>query len=235
MTIATRELRASFAFVERNFNLTKRYWGWEVAWLVYSLAAALAVAFIGVAQDDPELLQVLIIGAIFWNFLSIVFGFIGETVTWERWEGTLEYTFMAPVRRYTQLIGSTFFAVAYAVIQMVIILVVMLLFFDVRFTGGNWVTAGGLPGARVGQLRRRRDDGGHPAAALRGARRPDGVRHPVDHPAVQRRVLHGRDPPRVDAVRRAVLAGHVRARRDPRRPDRRQAGDRRCSTTSGRW
>jgi ABC-2 type transport system permease protein len=141
MSIATRELRASFAFVERNFNLTKRYWGWEVAWLVYSLAAALSVAYIGVAVDDPELLQVLIIGTIFWNFLSIVFGFIGETVTWERWEGTLEYTFMAPVRRYTQLIGSTFFAVAYAVIQMLIILAVMLLFFDVEFTGGNFVTA----------------------------------------------------------------------------------------------
>jgi ABC-2 type transport system permease protein len=141
MTIATRELRASLAFVERNFNLTRRYWGWEVAWLVYSLAAALSVAFIGVAQGDAKLLQILIIGAIFWNFLSIVFGFIGETVTWERWEGTLEYTFMAPVRRYAQLIGSTFFAVAYAVIQMVIILGVMLLFFDVEFTGGNFVTA----------------------------------------------------------------------------------------------
>ena len=141
MTIATRELRASFAFVERNFNLTKRYWGWEVAWLVYSLAAALAVAFIGVAQGDPILLQTLIIGAIFWNFLSIVFGFIGETVTWERWEGTLEYTFMAPVRRYTQLVGSTFFAVAYAVIQMLIILVVMLVFFGVEFTGGDYGTA----------------------------------------------------------------------------------------------
>jgi ABC-2 type transport system permease protein len=141
MSIATRELRASFAFVERNFNLTKRYWGWEIAWLVYSLAAALAVAFIGVAEGDPILLQTLIIGAIFWNFLSIVFGFIGETVTWERWEGTLEYTFMAPVRRYTQLVGSTFFAVAYAVIQMLVILAVMLLFFDVEFTGGNWATA----------------------------------------------------------------------------------------------
>ena len=141
MTIATRELRASLAFVERNFNLTKRYWGWEIAWLVYSLAAALAVAYIGVAQNDPALLQVLVIGAIFWNFLSIVFGFIGETVTWERWEGTLEYTFMAPVRRYTQLVGSTFFAVAYAVVQMVIILGVMLLFFDLEFSGGNFMTA----------------------------------------------------------------------------------------------
>jgi ABC-2 type transport system permease protein len=142
MTIATRELRASLAFVERNFNLTKRYWGWEVAWLVYSLAAALSVAFIGVAQKEDGLLQVLVIGTIFWNFLSIVFGFIGETVTWERWEGTLEYTFMAPVRRYTQLIGSTLFAVAYAVIQMLIILGVMLLFFDLEFSGGNFVTAG---------------------------------------------------------------------------------------------
>jgi ABC-2 type transport system permease protein len=146
MTIATRELRASLAFVERNFNLTKRYWGWEVAWLIYSLAAALSVAFIGVAQDDAGLLQVLVIGTIFWNFLSIVFGFIGETVTWERWEGTLEYTFMAPVRRYTQLIGSTFFAVAYAVIQMVVILAVMLLFFDLEFSGGNFLTAAAFLG-----------------------------------------------------------------------------------------
>jgi ABC-2 type transport system permease protein len=141
MTIATRELRASYAFIERNFNLTKRYWGWEVAWLVYSLAAALAVAFIGVAQDDPLLLQTLVIGTIFWNYLSIVFGFIGETVTWERWEGTLEYTFMAPVRRYTQLVGSTTFAVAYALIQMLVILGVMLVLFDLEFSGGNFVTA----------------------------------------------------------------------------------------------
>jgi len=141
MSIATREMRASLAFVQRNFNLTRRYWGWEVAWLAYSLAAALAVAFIGVAQGDARLLQVLIIGTIFWNFLSIVFGFIGETVSWERWEGTLEYTFMAPVRRYTQLVGSTMYAVAYAVVQMVIILGVMLLFFDVEFSGGNFVTA----------------------------------------------------------------------------------------------
>jgi ABC-2 type transport system permease protein len=142
MSIAARELRASFAFVERNFNLTKRYWGWEIAWLVYSLAAALAVAYIGVAQDNPGLLQVLVIGTIFWNYLSIVFGFIGETVTWERWEGTLEYTFMAPVRRYTQLVGSTLFAVAYALVQMLIILVVMVFLFDLEFTGGNFVTAG---------------------------------------------------------------------------------------------
>ena len=101
---------------------------------------------IGVAQGDAELLQVLVIGTIFWNFLSIVFGFIGETVTWERWEGTLEYTFMAPVRRYTQLIGSTVFAVTYALIQMVVILIVMMLFFGLEFSGGNFVTAAAFLG-----------------------------------------------------------------------------------------
>src|SRR6187401_3567107 len=142
MTVIGRELKASYAFVERNFYLTKRYWGWEVAWFVYALTSALTITLIGADQGDVELLVYLLIGAVFWNYLSIVFGFIADTVAWERWEGTLEYTFMAPVRRYTQLVGSTFFAVAYAVIQMVIILVVMLLFFDVEFTGGNWVTAG---------------------------------------------------------------------------------------------
>ena len=47
MALMTRELKASFAFVERNFNLTKRYWGWEVAFLVYAVAGALAVSLIG--------------------------------------------------------------------------------------------------------------------------------------------------------------------------------------------
>src|SRR5688500_20375097 len=117
MTIATRELRASLAFVERNFNLTKRYWGWEIAWLVYSIAAALSVAFIGVAVDNAELLQVLIIGTIFWNFLSIVFGFIGETVSWERREGTVAYRLMVAARRCTQDARSTQVAVSCALIQ----------------------------------------------------------------------------------------------------------------------
>ena len=99
MSLMTRELKASYAFVERNFNLTKRYWGWEVAFLVYAVAGALAVSLIGKDQGDQSLILKLVIGAIFWNYLSVVFSLIAETVQWERWEGTLEYTFMAPVRR----------------------------------------------------------------------------------------------------------------------------------------
>ena len=45
------EIRASYAFVERNFNLVKRYWGWEVVWLAYSIANALSITFIGAGTE----------------------------------------------------------------------------------------------------------------------------------------------------------------------------------------
>ena len=44
MTIVAHELKASYAFIERNFFLTRRYWGWELAFLVYSVAGALSIS-----------------------------------------------------------------------------------------------------------------------------------------------------------------------------------------------
>src|SRR5881392_4064465 len=123
MSLMAREMKASFAFVERNFNLTKRYWGWEFAWLIYSIAGALAVSLIGRSEGSERLL--LVVGAIFWNFLSLVFEFIAETVQWERWEGTLEYTFMAPVRRYAQLLGSAIYAIGYGLVHTAVVLTVL--------------------------------------------------------------------------------------------------------------
>ena len=67
MTVVTHELKASYAFIERNFFLTRRYWGWEVAFLVYSVAGALSISLIGaiagqrgaapVADDRRDLLE----------------------------------------------------------------------------------------------------------------------------------------------------------------------------------
>ena len=125
----THELKASYAFVERNFFLTRRYWGWELAFLVYSVAGALSISFIGVEQGSATLLLSLMIGAIFWNYLSVVFSWIAETIAVERWEGTLEYTMMAPVRRWTQLLGSCAYAIVYGLVHTSAILVVMILFF----------------------------------------------------------------------------------------------------------
>jgi len=141
MTVVTRELRAGYAFVERNFNLTKRYWGWEVAFLVYSVAGALAVTMIGRDQQSARLILALMIGATFWNYLSVVFSIIAEQISWERWEGTLEYTMMAPVRRVSQLLGSTFFAVIYGLVHTAVVLTVLVLFFGIDLSQADFLTA----------------------------------------------------------------------------------------------
>jgi ABC-2 type transport system permease protein len=135
------ELKASYAFIERNFYLTRRYWGWEVAFLVYSVAGALSISLIGADQANPRLLLLLMVGAIFWNYLSVVFSWIAETITVERWEGTLEYTMMAPIRRWSQLLGSVVYAMVYGLVHTAVILVVLILFFpQLSFTGANPVT-----------------------------------------------------------------------------------------------
>jgi len=141
MTVVTHELKASFAFIERNFNLTRRYWGWEVAFLVYSVAGALSISLIGADQGNPELLLSLVVGAVFWNYLSVVFSWIAETIAVERWEGTLEYTMMAPIRRSSQLLGSVSYAMVYGLVHTGVILAVLILFFrQLDFSGGNPAT-----------------------------------------------------------------------------------------------
>jgi ABC-2 type transport system permease protein len=129
MTIVAHELKASFAFMERNFNLTRRYWGWELAFLVYSVAGALSISLIGADQGSPTLLLTLMVGAIFWNYLSVVFSWIAETISVERWEGTLEYTMMAPVHRWSQLVGQVAYAMVYGLIHTTVIFVALVMFF----------------------------------------------------------------------------------------------------------
>jgi len=142
VTIVAHELKASYAFIERNFFLTRRYWGWEVAFLVYSVAGALSISLIGADQGSPRLLLTLMVGAIFWNYLSVVFSWIAETIAVERWEGTLEYTFMAPVRRWAQLLGSVLYAMAYGLIHTLVILVALVLFFpQLELANANPLTA----------------------------------------------------------------------------------------------
>ena len=141
MTVVAHELKASYAFIERNFNLTRRYWGWELAFLVYSVAGALSISLIGVSQGSETLLLSLMIGAIFWNYLSVVFSWIAETIAVERWEGTLEYTMMAPVRRSAQLLGSALYAVLYGLVHTTLLLIVLALFFSLDLGHANFGAA----------------------------------------------------------------------------------------------
>jgi len=141
MTTLTRELGASYAFMERNFFLVKRYWGWEMAFMVYAVAGAMSIALIGLDQGNQALVFSLMIGAVFWNYLSTVFSIIAEQIAWERWEGTLEYTMMAPVRRASQLLGSTAFAIGYGLIHTTVVLTALVLFFGLDLSHADFGAA----------------------------------------------------------------------------------------------
>lgn len=147
------EVRASYAFVERNFNLVKRYWGWEVVWLSYSVANALAITFIGKASGDLAGIEItetqtqtailfLLIGTLVWHYLSVVFDIVSEMIAWERWEGTIEYTFMAPVTRFTHMVGTCVFSLVYGLLHTAVILAVVAVFFRLDLSGAN--LGGGL-------------------------------------------------------------------------------------------
>jgi ABC-2 type transport system permease protein len=145
----TRDLNTAYAFFERNWNLTRRYIGWEVVWLVYSLVNALTILFIaaateritGQAVDTRFFVLYLLIGTTMWSYLSAVFDVVAETIAWERWEGTIEYTLMAPVPRSLHLIGTCCYAVTYAVVRAALIFVVVALLFNVDLGKANVLTA----------------------------------------------------------------------------------------------
>jgi len=149
MSFWRRELRATYAFVERNWNLVKRYWGWEVVWLTYSIVNSLAITFIGAGMeqisgqsvDTQYLILYLLVGTLIWSYLSVVFDSISEMIAWERWEGTIEYTFMAPVSRPTHMIGTTLFSVSYGLLRTLIILGVVAFFFQIDLSRANLVGA----------------------------------------------------------------------------------------------
>lgn len=140
----SRELHAMWALVRRNFHLIRRYIGWEIVFLFYNIVNTLTIALIAFAlppaQRDRTIIY-LTIGALLWNFLSIIFQEVASSVSWERWEGTIEYSFMAPIHRLTYLGGVCLYAVLYGILRTLVILVVVVLFFHLRVGGADWLGA----------------------------------------------------------------------------------------------
>src|SRR5579872_5029785 len=142
-----RELKASYAFVERNVNLSKRYWGWELTYLLYTVAQSAAVIYIAdaVPQDPKHPFDVsaftlyLAIGALTWSYMANLFMAIAESVQWERWEGTIEYTMMAPISRFTYMLGSCLFGVIYGLGRTFFVLLAVIFMFHLHATGAALV------------------------------------------------------------------------------------------------
>ncbi len=130
-------IRQTWAFVFRNYHLIRRYISWVVVFTFYELVNAATIVLIGVAVNEPSLTITLILGVMLWNFLSAMFHEIANSISWERWEGTLEYTFMAPVSRLTHLLGVSIYAVLYSLINSSVVLIGLLVFVDLDLSGAN--------------------------------------------------------------------------------------------------
>ena len=146
------QIGLAYAFVEREIALSKRYWAWEIVWLVYGIVTSLSVAYIGLAAPEISGGQVdqaavsrfvlyLLVGTIAWRFLGIIFENIGEVIAWERWEGTIEYTFMSPVPRLTHLLGMCAATLVRALAFSIGILACVTLFVPVDLSHANVTSA----------------------------------------------------------------------------------------------
>ena len=214
--------------VERNTYLVKRYGWWELAFFLWTVANTLTIVFIangveanGGTLDVERQTTILLIGAVIWSYLGIVFEILTETVAWERWEGTIEYTFMAPLPRAVHLLGMGAFAVLYGVLRTAALFAVVALFFGLSFPDAELRRGAAAARGRVDLVRRRRD--GHRGAAADLAREGRAAR--LHRPgAAARRVR------RLLPRRRHARAGCRRSRRCRRRRTRSRASAPRCST-----
>ena len=142
------ELIGLGGIVERNWYLTKRYIWWDVAFFLWTVANTLTIVFIakgieatGGSIDVNRATTTLLIGAVIWAYLGILFEFLTETVAWERWEGTIEYTFMAPLARPTHLAGMGIFAILFGLLRAVLLFGVVAMFFDLALPQADYVAA----------------------------------------------------------------------------------------------
>jgi ABC-2 type transport system permease protein len=142
------ELVSLGGVVERNWYLVKRYIWWDVAFFLWTVANTLTIVFIaeGIEATGGEIdvnraTTILLIGAVVWAYLGIIFEILTETVAWERWEGTIEYTFMAPLARPVHLFGMGLFAIVYGIVRAVLLFAVVAAFFDLELPSADFVAA----------------------------------------------------------------------------------------------
>ena len=133
------DFKRSVAFIARDFYLTRRYFSWVVVFTFYAIVNSATIVLIGVAAGDAIQTLNLILGVLLWTYLSVIFFEISNSISFERWEGTIEYTFMAPVSRITHFFGVSVFAIAFALVRVLIMMIALVLFVSANLEGANLV------------------------------------------------------------------------------------------------
>src|SRR5437588_855181 len=76
-----------------------------------------------------------------WGFAERQFNLVKRYWAWEGWEGTIEYTFMAPVRRLTHLLGICLFAIVYGLLRSAIVLAIAIPLFKLDLSRSDLLAA----------------------------------------------------------------------------------------------
>jgi ABC-2 type transport system permease protein len=146
--VLRHELIGLAGVFERNVYLVKRYIWWDIAFFVWTIANTLTIVFIGEGVeaaggriDVERTTTTLLVGAVVWAYLGVIFEILTETVAWERWEGTIEYTFMAPLSRPVHLFGMGLFAIVYGIVRAILLFGVVALFFDLDLSQADFLAA----------------------------------------------------------------------------------------------
>jgi ABC-2 type transport system permease protein len=144
-------IRAALSFTERQFMLIKRLWGWEAMFLFYTLCSTMAIGYLATSLGEGgtvvsqakvnEITISLLVGTLLWGYLSTLFWELSATMSWERWEGTIEYTFMAPVSRAAHIFGMSIYAIVYSLCRAGATLGIVVLTFSIGFHNANWLAA----------------------------------------------------------------------------------------------
>ncbi len=141
----------AWAFIERQTNLWKRYWAWELVWLVYGAVNTLAVTFI--AKQVGATRRRAARSRYRTSCCSCLSArssgrtcprcstTSASSISWERWEGTIEHTLMAPVERWLHLTGMVLFGIIHACIRTPLIFLIAVPFFTVNLDNANWAAA----------------------------------------------------------------------------------------------
>jgi ABC-2 type transport system permease protein len=146
--VLRHELIGLAGVFERNVYLVRRYIWWDIAFFVWTVANTLTIVFIGEGIqatggeiDVQRTTATLLVGAVVWAYLGVIFEILTETVAWERWEGTIEYTFMAPLSRPVHLFGMGLFAIVYGIARAILLFGVVALFFDLELGNADFLAA----------------------------------------------------------------------------------------------
>jgi ABC-2 type transport system permease protein len=130
--------------MQRQRNIYRRFWAWAVVFFGYTLVTVLSIGYLasgltvnGAHIDQRSTELYLLAGALLWSFLSLIFMEVAYAIGIERWEGTIEYTFMAPVRRATHLLGVWAAAVIFGLVRTVLVVAVLVPLFHIDLHGVN--------------------------------------------------------------------------------------------------